>query len=533
MKRIPLFIVFLVITQNLYSQVYPELDWFRIYNGPINYYDFLHSMKMDNSGIYLAGGSYMSDSTADAFLIKYSLEGDSLFSIVYAHQPDVRDEFNSLVVDDNSDLYLTGVTTINDYNRKMIFQKYSSSGQITWLKEFNFKARGLILILDNNNLPVLAYDNWEGPNYAHLVINSFSSSGDSLWSVIFRDDTSAYGIACIIRDNENFFYTGILQLQVINGQNIYHSHIACIKDGNLIWYRPIGGSHIRKIVLDSDNNLVAFTKYDSRIYKINSVTGETIWEKNINNSIYHISNLYDMGVDKLNNVIVTGNNSDMNANIQIKKLSSSGEELWLKEYDSQGNLQDIPDALALDKDDNIYITAKSVDLVSKSYVLKISTEGELKWEYYLDEVTFEQSFLHQIIVNDSSLFIGGTLYDFLTKSNIFIMKLDQKLSTGINGTNLISSSYKLNQNYPNPFNPSTIIRFSIPEESFVTLKVYNTLGEEITTLIKENIIAGNYEVEFNGTALPSGIYIYRLQAGDPSTSSGQSFVETQKMVLIK
>ncbi|MCH8032805.1 MAG: T9SS type A sorting domain-containing protein [Bacteroidetes bacterium] len=223
----------------------------------------------------------------------------------------------------------------------------------------------------------------------------------------------------------------------------------------------------------------------------------------------------------------------MNTNIQIKKLSSSGEELWLKEYDSQGNLQDIPDALALDKDDNIYITAKSVDLVSKSYVLKISTEGELKWEYYLDEVTFEQSFLHQIIVNDSSLFIGGTLYDFLTKSNIFIMKLDQKLSTGINGTNLISSSYKLNQNYPNPFNPFTIIRFSIPEESFVTLKVYNTLGEEITTLIKENIIAGNYEVEFNGTALPSGIYIYRLQAGDPSTSSGQSFVESKKMVLIK
>ena len=530
MKRISLFIVFLVITQNLYAQVYPELNWFRIYNGPINSFDFLHSMKMDNSGIYLAGGSYMSDSTADAFLIKYSHEGDSLFSIDYSLQPNVRDEFNSLAVDDNSDLYLTGVTTINNYNRKMIFQKYSSSGHITWSKDFNFKARGLALILDTEDLPVLAYDNWEGPNYAHLVINSFSPSGDSLWSVVFRDDTSAYGIAGIIRDNENFFYIGILQLQVINGQNIYHSHIACIKDGTLIWYRPIEGNRIRKIVLDSENNLIAYTQFDSRIYKIDYVSGETIWEKNVNNSIFHIPNLYDMGVDRFNNIIVTGNNSDIDANIQIKKLSSVGEELWLKEYDGQGDLQDIPDALALDKNNNIYITGKSVDSIFKGYVLRISPGGALKWEYHLDDVAYEQLFLHKIIVNDSSLFIGGGLDDFLTKSNIFVMKLDQKLSTGINGKNLISDSYQLSQNYPNPFNPNTMIRYEIPGQArndniLVVLKVYDVLGNEIVTLVNEELPAGSYQVEFDGAGLPSGIYFYSLQAG--------SFVDTKKIVLIK
>ena len=525
MKRISIFIVFLIITQNLYPQVYPELDWYRIYNGPINSADFLHSMKMDNSGIYLAGGSYMSDSTADAFLIKYSREGDSLFSIVYSLQPNVRDEFNSLVVDANSDLYLTGVTTINNYNRKMIFQKYSSSGHITWSKDFNFKARGLALILDTEDLPVLAYDNWEGPNYAHLVINSFNSSGDSLWSVVFRDDTSAYGIAGIIRDNENFFYTAILQLQVINGQNIYHSHIACIKDGTLIWYRPIEGSFIRKIVLDSENNLIAYTQFDSRIYKINSVSGETIWEKNVNNSIYHIPTLYDMDVDRFNNIIVAGNNSDIDANIQIKKLSSSGEELWLKEYDSQGDLQDIPIALALDINNNIYITGKSVDSISKGYVLKISPGGDLKWEYHMDELSYEQLFLHTIIVNDSSLFIGGGLYDFLTSSNIFIMKLDQELSTEINGTNLFSSSYKLDQNYPNPFNPSTSIQYSISSRQFVSLKVYDVLGNEVATLINEEKPAGSYKVDWNASGLPSGIYFYQLKA--------DSYIETKKMVLLR
>ncbi len=89
----------------------------------------------------------------------------------------------------------------------------------------------------------------------------------------------------------------------------------------------------------------------------------------------------------------------------------------------------------------------------------------------------------------------------------------------------LPTEFKLYNNYPNPFNPSTTIRFSIPEESFVTLKVFNSLGEEITTLINENIIAGNYEVEFDAADLPSGIYFFRLQAG--------SFVETKKMVLMK
>jgi hypothetical protein len=523
MKRIFIFVWFLTIPQNLYSQITPELDWHRIYNGPINSYDFLHSMKMDDSGIYLAGGSYMSDSTADAFLIKYSDEGDSLFSIVYSLQPNVRDEFNSLAVDDNSDLYLAGVTTFSGNNKEMIFQKYSDTGQLIWQNDFNFKAKGLIVLLDTEDKPILAYDNWEGPNFTHLVINSFSPSGDSLWSVVFRDDTSAYGIAGIVRDNENFIYIGILQLQVINGQNIYHSHIACIKDGTLIWYRPIEGSFIRKIDLDNENNLVAFTQFDSRIYKINSETGETIWEKNINNSVHHILNLYDMGVDELNNVIVTGNNSHTNSDIQIQKFSSVGDELWFEEYNSQAD--DIPNALAIDIENNIYITGESVDSVWNTYVLRFSESGNLKWIYNTDEIAYERLFLHTIIIEDSSLFIGGGLSDTPTKSNIFVMKLDQKLSTGLYDDYLIFSKYELKQNFPNPFNPKTKINYKVSELNFVTLKVYDVLGNEIATLVNEEKPIGSYEVEFDAIELPSGIYFYRLQAG--------SFIETKKMVVLR
>lgn len=91
--------------------------------------------------------------------------------------------------------------------------------------------------------------------------------------------------------------------------------------------------------------------------------------------------------------------------------------------------------------------------------------------------------------------------------------------------NEIVSSFLLYQNYPNPFNPSTLISYSIPQSGFVTLKVYDLLGNEVATLVNENELAERYEVEFNASKLSSGIYLYKLQAG--------SFVQTRKMILLK
>jgi hypothetical protein len=85
--------------------------------------------------------------------------------------------------------------------------------------------------------------------------------------------------------------------------------------------------------------------------------------------------------------------------------------------------------------------------------------------------------------------------------------------------------FALEQNYPNPFNPITTITYQIPDAGFVTLKVYDVLGNEIATLVNEEKSVGSYEVKLDGNGLPSGIYFYRLQAG--------SFVETKKMILMK
>ena len=83
----------------------------------------------------------------------------------------------------------------------------------------------------------------------------------------------------------------------------------------------------------------------------------------------------------------------------------------------------------------------------------------------------------------------------------------------------------LHQNYPNPFNPSTSIQYAVSNRQFVSLKVYDVLGNEIATLVNEEKPAGSYEVEFDGIGLPSGVYFYRLTAG--------KFADTKKLILLK
>jgi hypothetical protein len=97
--------------------------------------------------------------------------------------------------------------------------------------------------------------------------------------------------------------------------------------------------------------------------------------------------------------------------------------------------------------------------------------------------------------------------------------------TGINENPSESLTYKLYDNYPNPFNPSTTLKYSLPQTSFTTLKIYNALGKEVAVLVNETQTSGTHQVVFNADNLPSGVYLYSIQAG--------SFKQTKKMILMK
>jgi uncharacterized delta-60 repeat protein len=126
---------------------------------------------------------------------------------------------------------------------------------------------------------------------------------------------------------------------------------------------------------------------------------------------------------------------------------------------------------------------------------------------------------------DGKILAGG-YSQIASGSTVFVLaRYLTSNMTGINEDKSLPKSFALEQNYPNPFNPSTTIKYSIPKFGLVTIKIYDILGREVTTLINEEKNAGNYSVEFNASMLASGVYLYRISAG--------SFEETKKLVLIK
>jgi hypothetical protein len=126
------------------------------------------------------------------------------------------------------------------------------------------------------------------------------------------------------------------------------------------------------------------------------------------------------------------------------------------------------------------------------------------------------------IVDDQSW--GFILYSVYNLVYAKINGMDYGILSMDDNKNFLENN-SLSQNYPNPFNPTTTIKYHLPEISFITIKIYNVLGKEIVTLVYEEKPAGEYEVEFDGSGLPSGIYFYQLRAGQ--------YVETKKMVLLE
>ncbi|RKY93313.1 MAG: hypothetical protein DRQ13_09615 [Ignavibacteriae bacterium] len=142
------------------------------------------------------------------------------------------------------------------------------------------------------------------------------------------------------------------------------------------------------------------------------------------------------------------------------------------------------------------------------FVPGFGTTTELKSYSFLDDDVISGTYLYKLKQID---FDGSFEY-----SNEIEVEVD-----------FTPKEFALYQNYPNPFNPTTTIEYQIPEQSFVTLKVFDVLGNEITTLINEEKPAGKYNVELriDNIELSSGIYFYQLKAG--------RFIQTKKMILLK
>ena len=207
----------------------------------------------------------------------------------------------------------------------------------------------------------------------------------------------------------------------------------------------------------------------------------------------------------------------------IAELDSSERILFVQETQLRQN-----DSLYLREMNQSEFIIKNYG-TSKTYKLEINERSSQEQEIFQNtSVTLQANSSHTILPDWTDLDglpliilvdlgIDGTIDDTLIVNNT--VDVDDEGLLGI------PKEFNLAQNYPNPFNPVTTIRYSIPKLTFITIKVYDILGNEVAVLVNEEKPIGNYEVKFSAEELSSGVYFYQFQAG--------SFVETKKMLFLK
>jgi hypothetical protein len=150
------------------------------------------------------------------------------------------------------------------------------------------------------------------------------------------------------------------------------------------------------------------------------------------------------------------------------------------------------------------------------------TQFNIDFNYFTSDIP-DTCILEIVIVGPSA-----TGNDFHVGSYFLLddVGLTGTAPTSVNDKNIIPAKFSLEQNYPNPFNPSTKIQYNLPENSFVSLKVYNIIGKEVANLVNGVVAAGTHEVLFDASKLNSGVYFYTIKTGN-------NIVQTRKMILMK
>ncbi|MBK8553831.1 MAG: T9SS type A sorting domain-containing protein [Ignavibacteria bacterium] len=263
----------------------------------------------------------------------------------------------------------------------------------------------------------------------------------------------------------------------------------------------------------SGNSNCLTIKYDS--------AGNTIWINRIpaNPQIANVG--FNLATDSSQNVFIAARS---NGKTTIIKLNSTGNIIWYKTSPEGSVITSNYPVIILDSIFNVHTTAIGTSTGEADYVaIKYDSSGNQIYLVTYDSGDITYDYVYNLALDkDGSIVLTGEFAG--TTGNYGTVKFSP-IKTGILENNIQSLGYYLSQNYPNPFNPRTVISYQLLIPAYVSLKVYDVLGNEITTLVEGKKIAGTYEIDFDGSNMSSGIYFYKLIT--------DGFVVTKRMVLLK
>jgi len=299
-------------------------------------------------------------------------------------------------------------------------------------------------------------------------------------------------------------------------------------DGGSVWFEeitPISSYHSLLSSLhftDSDNGWITgwWAKYDSAYYPILPIFKTTDGGNNwINQSIY-TSSAWDGGI--INSVYFVNESIGWVVGLLAVQATISSRIYKTTDGGSNWTEQDHPTYPFLNLSSVFFIDENTGWTVSRNppyepfYIIR-TTNGGADWIEQRQELMI--SLTDVFFVDENNGWAVGDSGKILHTTNGGVSSVEENTISGI------PTDYSLSQNFPNPFNPSTKISWQVPVGSWQTLKVYDVLGNEVATLVDEYIPAGSFEVEWNASNYPSGVYFYQLKT--------ENYIENKKMILIK
>jgi hypothetical protein len=524
-------------------------QWATLYNYGTNISDKPSSIGIDKLGnTYVGGFSFSVEQEANYILIKYNSAGDTVWAKQYDGNISGQDVINALTIDNEGNIIVTGRSESNTgYDIATI--KYSSSGEMIWFKRYSGSGNG--------------YD------------EAFSISSDDSMNIYVSGRTqltsTVSGFATVKYSKE-----GILRwAKVYNGNNT-GMNIPNSMSVNKI----TGNVYLTGFVttVNSGRDLVTI-KYNRN--------GVLIWEKRYNGQVNGDDAGNALTIDLSENVFVTGfvtTSANNNTDFITIKYNSAGDSLWTKYYSGPGNESDIANHIAIDNSGSCYISGQSHSgtggVVFETVTIKYDISGNQNWisHYSNNNVCCNHIPAGISLVNGGNLLVcdkssginsyndftiikynvqngqqtgifryhfSGTndndVVDFITddQSNCYVTGMvisngnlnigTLKVLDASIGIKMVSESIPdlsaLHQNYPNPFNSSTVIRFQLRNEDFVTLKVYDVTGRIVDVLLNSKLAPGVYEINWNSVQAASGVYFYEIETS--------TFSQIRKMSLIK
>ncbi len=496
---------------------------------------FIKTATFDN--IKLTGNSYN-----DFFIAKYNADGNC----IWAKQGDIAINSysigNKISVDKNGDSYIVGqfdgtatfgnisLTAANGAECIFIV-KYDSGGNCIWAKQTGNKVKGISICIDadsncyitGNFQDTASFGNFNliSNDSGSVFIAKYNVNGNCIWAK--KDNGSSHswvqGFGITASTNGNIFITG--------------QFIDTLSFGNI------------QLTASNDKDNIFVAKFDS--------SGNILWAKQSFGTGFY-DNAYGISIDANSNSYISGQFSDTVSFDNIQLIAVGNRNAFLTKYDVNGNCLWAKEAIgnytssngiSIDSNGDSYITGQffntakfgSIQLSAGDsanfFIAKYDNNGNIIWakqSVIVDSNSIAKG-LGIAVGNNGDCYVTGAFTGTISFGNNiisgsgFVARISNTVLGIVKGKPGIPNHYELNQNYPNPFNPSTIINYQLPKDGYVTLKVYDVLGNLVKTLVDGYKQQGKYSVNFDAGNFASGVYFYQINSGN--------FLATKKLILLK